>query len=408
MIDPQLLAAARALDPEPIADLALELVRLWSPPGDESAMAARVAQALTEAGVRVRIDEEFDGSPSVIGEIGADVGSGSTLQWHGHLDAINVPQGEPYRTEDRLVGRGAADMKGPLASFVAAARLLVDHGIPKGGRVLITFHGRHESGGNEPLHALIRRGIHGDAVITGELGGGTELPTGALGLTFWKATLTSPGAGVHEVFADPSTVDGVEAGRQLLNALAELRARLAGEQSEGTGPSLFIGRFGAGDYPNRVAPGFVIEGSRRHTTATRLTDVQRELEELVAGVRAATGAPIQLDVTPIAEAYESASDEPLVVAARDAHHALTGVTLPLTRSRAVSNAVHFVDEAGIPAICYGPDPATNHGDNESIAVGELSRLAGGFAVITARWLAMTTGSDADRAASAESVVARAP
>jgi len=108
-----LVAACRSIDPEPIAELALELVRIWSPPGDERAMADRVATALTEAGARVRIDEEFPASPSVIAEIGASDGAaGPTLQWHGHLDAIEVVQPDPRREGDRIVGRGAADMKG--------------------------------------------------------------------------------------------------------------------------------------------------------------------------------------------------------------------------------------------------------------------------------------------------------
>jgi hypothetical protein len=45
-----------------------------------------------------------------------------------------------------------------------------------------------------------------------------------------------------------------------------------------------------------------------------------------------------------------------------------------------------VREAGIPAVGYGPDPSTNHSDQESIAVEELSRIAGGFALATAAYL----------------------
>jgi acetylornithine deacetylase/succinyl-diaminopimelate desuccinylase-like protein len=71
---------------------------------------------------------------------------------------------------------------------------------------------------------------------------------------------------------------------------------------------------------------------------------------------------------------------------RDAHRELFGNELELVRSRVATNAVHFVQEAGIPAIGYGPDHATNHSDHEVLAVSELARLAGGFALATARWL----------------------
>ncbi len=53
-------------------------------------MAERMADELTAAGARVRLDREFPSSPSVIAELGAAEGEGPTIQWHGHLDAIDV------------------------------------------------------------------------------------------------------------------------------------------------------------------------------------------------------------------------------------------------------------------------------------------------------------------------------
>jgi acetylornithine deacetylase/succinyl-diaminopimelate desuccinylase-like protein len=383
-----LAAACRAVDPEPIADLTLELLRIWSPPGSETAMARRTATALETAGARVRLDEELPGSPSVIAELGDR--SGPTLQWHGHLDAIDVPHADPMRDGDLLIGRGAADMKGPLASMVAAAALLHRHGLPRQGRLLITFHGRHESGDNEPLHRLIARGIHGDAVITAELGGGRDLPVGGLGLTFWEARVERAGMAIHETLADATTLDPVEVGRELHDAFAALRGRLAGRGRDGLGPSLFVGRFTAGDYYNRMPTTAVIQGTRRHDIDETLVDVETELRAVVDEVIARTGAPIRLDVTPIAEAFDVDPQATIVRAMRSAHRELFGNELRLVRGRVASNAVHFVQEAGIPAIAYGPDHATNHSDREVLAVSELARLTGGIALASARWFAEVT------------------
>jgi len=380
-----LTAACRAVDPEPIADLTLELLRIWSPPGSETAMAQRMAEALAESGASVRLDEEVAGSPSVIAELGD--ASGPTLQWHGHLDAIDVPHSPPTRDGGLLIGRGAADMKGPLASMVAAAALLHRHGLPRRGRLLITFHGRHESGDNEPLHRLIARGVHGDAVITGELGGGRELPVGGLGLTFWEVRVERPGMAIHETLADATTLDPVEVGRVLHDALAGLRARLAARSVDGLGPSLFVGRFTAGDYYNRMPTTTVIQGTRRHDTDETLADVEVGLRAVVDDVAARTGAPITLEVTPIAEAFDVDPEAAIVRAMRSSHRELFGNELRLVRGRVASNAVHFVQEAGIPAVAYGPDHATNHSDREVLAVSELARLTGGFALASARWFA---------------------
>lgn len=383
LADDSLVAACQALDPEPIADLTMELLRIWSPPGAEEPMADRVAAALEAVGARVQLDREFPDSPSVIAELGD--GTGPTLQWHGHLDAIDVAHAAPTRDDDLLIGRGAADMKGPLAAMVSAAGLLRAHGLPTHGRLLITFHGRHESGGNEPLHALIARGIHGDAVITGELGGGRDLPVGGLGLTFWGARIERRGMAIHETLADATTLDPVEVGRELHDALAGLRARLAGRQSDGLGPSLFVGRFTAGDYYNRMPTTAVIQGTRRHDVDESLADVEAELREVAGEVSSRTGVPIALEVTPIAEAFDVDADAAIVRAVRSAHRDLFGNELRLVRGRVASNAVHFVQEAGIPAVGYGPDHATNHSDREVLPVAELKRLAGGFALASARW-----------------------
>jgi acetylornithine deacetylase len=276
-------------------------------------------------------------------------------------------------------------MKGPLASMVAAAALLQRHGLPSGGRLLITFHGRHESGDNEPLHRLIARGVHGDAVITGELGGGRELPVGGLGLTFWEVRVERPGMAIHETLADAGTLDPVEVGRVLHDALAELRSRLAARVPDGIGASLCVGRFTAGDYFNRMPTSAVIAGTRRHDIDETLADVEAELRAVVADVAARTRVPISLEVTPIAEAFDVDPDTAIVRAMREAHRELYGNELRPVRGRVASNAVHFVQEAGIPAVAYGPDHATNHSDREVLAVSELARLTGGYALASARW-----------------------
>jgi acetylornithine deacetylase/succinyl-diaminopimelate desuccinylase-like protein len=378
--------AARAIDPDPIADLTLDLLRIWSPPGSEAAMAERMGDELRAAGARVRLDHEFPSSPSVIAELGAEAGDGPAIQWHGHLDAIDVEHTPPERRDGMLVGRGSADMKGPDASMVAAVRLLREHGLPERGRILVTLHGMHESGGNEPLHALIARGIHGDAVITGELGGGIELPIAGLGLTFWEIVVERPGMALHETVVPAGTIDPVEVGRLVHAELVALRDRLASGPDDASRPSLFVAKFVSGDYYNRLPVRAELAGTRRHDESSDLAAVAAELEQLVDRVRDATGASIELRAVPIAEAFSVDPAEPLVRATVDAHRDLFGKELRLSRSRVATNAVHFVLEAGIPAVGYGPDPATNHSDREVLPVSELSRIAAGFALASAYYL----------------------
>ena len=59
---------ARDVDPEPIAALTTRMLEIWSPPGEESEIAAVAHRALIDAGAEdVTLDEDVPGSPSVLG-----------------------------------------------------------------------------------------------------------------------------------------------------------------------------------------------------------------------------------------------------------------------------------------------------------------------------------------------------
>src|SRR5258706_7344749 len=93
-----LLERARAVDPEPIADLATRMLEIWSPPGHEAEMAALAHRALIDAGAEdVDLDDEFPATPSVIAWLRSG-NPGPTLQWHGHLDVIAAGH-NPVRRE---------------------------------------------------------------------------------------------------------------------------------------------------------------------------------------------------------------------------------------------------------------------------------------------------------------------
>ena len=386
-----LLAAARALDPEPIAELSLELLEMWAPPGGERAVAERLAEAFRDvAGIEeVELDSEFPASPSVITWLRGQE-PGPTIQWHGHMDAIDVPHAPARREGDILHGRGACDMRAACAAMVYAARLLRDAGLPRRGNVLVTLHGLHESGGNEPLHRLIERGIHGDAVISGELGGGVTLPVTSLGLTFWSLSICRPGGTVHETNAAPDIVRPLEVARILLQRFDELNDRLRERVHPYVGAeSVYVGKLVCGDYFNTV-PGALRYGGHpasrpRHHGRSRARRARGargagaardrrpdrdELERHRRGVLAGPRAPDRGG----GAAGESGADRPR------AH---------LIGSRASGNAVHFQQEAHMPCVYYGAEYRTAHSDHESVSVPDLARIAGGFALASAHYLDRT-------------------
>jgi acetylornithine deacetylase len=375
----------RTLDPEPIAELATKMIELWTPPGAERPMAELAATSLREAGVDdVVLDEEFEGSPSVIARIPGRR-PGPVMQWHGHMDAIATPMGDIRREGDVIHGRGASDMKGAIASMIEAVKVLKSVGLPDRGSILITWHGLHETGGNVPLHRMIARGIHGDAVLTGELGSGGDLVTSGRGLTFWDMTVRREGDSLHEVNAAQGTVNPVRAGMRLVQRLYQLADDLAAGRAKPAG-TLFIGKFATGDYYNRVPLSAHLMGTRRHHADSNLVEVAAQLTQIAREVAEETGAIIEPDLHGFTEAYQISPDDRIAKAVRRAHHDLTGKGMRAVRSGAVGNAADFHHEAHIPGTYYGLAYKSAHSDDEQLFVPELATVAGAYALTTAYFL----------------------
>ena len=115
---------------------------------------------LTDLGADLQVVRSEEGRPSVVARIGS--GERPRLAWNGHLDT--VPAGDPSTwssgpfegavVDGRLVGRGACDMKGPIASALAAVAALRRAGLSLAGTLELHLVADEE-------HA----GIHGTKVL---------------------------------------------------------------------------------------------------------------------------------------------------------------------------------------------------------------------------------------------------
>jgi len=360
------------VDATRLRDAIVDLVRIPSPPGRERAVAERYAEHLRDAGVQVQLDREFPESPSVVGRVRGS-GGGPTLQLDGHTDTIAVA-GPEVRVENGLIyGRGTEDMKGDLAAVAEAVRVILKCGVRLPGDLLITAHGLHETGTNEPLEALIREGIHGDAVIVAE-GLGSSLPVVGMGLGIWELVISRDGEPVHENHVPSDTPHPLLAGMRAMDLLRERAAELANTHVEYLGPeSVFVGKFQSGDYFNRMPTTCRIAGSRRFGPDRCLEDVREEFECIAETVRAETRTDVELVFSGL-ESFQVSEDEQIVRVVREAHEAQTGRTLPLSGMRTVGNVSNFVKSARVPAVYYGIGLNTAHSNNEHIRLDEAVQV----------------------------------
>jgi acetylornithine deacetylase len=148
-----------------------------SPPGrNTSAAQAFVADCLRSLGFDVDRFEVYPGDPDVVGRLaGSAPERAASLLLNGHIDVAETgspdlwtrPPFEPAVVDGRLYGRGATDMKGPLAAALLAIRVIRDLGIELQGDLLFESVIGEEQGEAGTL-SCIERGYAANLALVAE------------------------------------------------------------------------------------------------------------------------------------------------------------------------------------------------------------------------------------------------
>ncbi len=160
----------RAVDEKRLLDTAVSLIEVPSPTLSAGAVADRLAEILVAEGFAVeRPEADWPEAPAVVARLESGQ-PGRVLQFDGHLDTVHLPFVAPRIENGILYGSGSSDMKGGIAAFVEALRVLRDTDAIQRGGVMITAHDHHEApwGDRRQLLALIREGYVGDGVLLPE------------------------------------------------------------------------------------------------------------------------------------------------------------------------------------------------------------------------------------------------
>lgn len=371
-----------AVNTQRLVETALRLVSVPSPTRSAGAVADELATLLREDGFTVqRTVADWPDAPAVV--VRFDSGKpGRTIQFDGHLDTVHLPFVPPRVEAGILYGSGASDMKGGIAAFVEALRVLRATNSLPGGAILLTAHDHHEGpwGDRRQVHALLREGLVGDAVLLPEYLA-DRLPLGGRGMAIFEVQLTREGEPMHEVLRPPGLPDVVKAGAELVVRLHQLHERLKMISAPYIGhDSAFVGHIEAGEIYNQAPTRCVVNGTRRWVTPGQAAQVRAEFDALVAqlaqdhGVRAA----IEFDVQ--GEAFQIDPADAIVQAFQAAYTAVTGAALPHGDKPFVDDGNTYAGVGGIPALTHGPDAKGAHTLHEAVAVAELVRVAQVYAL----------------------------
>ena len=349
----------------------------------EHRVAEVLRDTLTSWGIACSLRQVAPGRPNVVATIPGS-GGGRSLMFNGHLDTVDVAgmSHAPFDgtlSDGRIYGRGASDMKGGVAAMCAAAARL--RGRLKGNLLIAAV--MDEEWESHGTRALLREGHRTDAAIVTEP---TRLRVMPAHKGFVWLEVEIHGRASHGSRWDIG-VDAIRGAGLVLTELDrmdrdELPARrhaLLGRPS--LHASLIDGGVGMSTYPERC----LVKVERRTLPGETNADVIAQFEQCAARVRAARPEfAIAVRMTFAQPPSDVAPDSPIVetLASCVAEH---GLDAGMEGMSAWTDAA-LLNEAGIPAICFGPgDMGLAHADEEYIHADEIERATEILVAAAERW-----------------------
>jgi acetylornithine deacetylase len=376
-----------------------------------------------QSGAFDRIDfwEIAKNRPNVVA-VRSGSGGGRSLIWSAHTDVVPVSpeQAEqwegagPFSGEVRdgkLWGRGASDMKGAIAAYTMAARIIHDCGITLHGDLKLSQACGEEAGRRDiGCNTVLQRGHTADIAIFPEPSNFAIYPT-IKGEIYFK--LTVPGKSTHicnrHLVAQPLPHGverpGVSAIDNMLKyqfAILELEKqwnlwRTNPNVAPG-GMFININTMQAGSSLTSVPDSAEATGSLLFnpdlTSAEVMAEIRACLDRVTAGDYWLREHPpvldLPLDSTSDApwlkEPVNLAHNHPAVLTIKQVVSELTGETPPVTISPFVCDA-NFWYPLGQDSLVFGlGDPSWGiHGTNEHLPVADLIKATKLFAAITMEW-----------------------
>lgn len=320
--------------------------------------------------------------PSVVrGTAGAGAG---LLYFHGHFDVVPAQDRAQFtaqRREGRIIGRGAADMKGGIVGMLYGAAAAQELGLLGGGRIVLHLVCDEETGSVAGSGHLREAGLidpRALAMVTAEPSGGAiwNAARGAISLR-----VEIRGREAHVGQAD----QGVNAFEHMLHVARPVEA-YAREMASRHAMVVVGGLFGGGSNFN-VVPGsayFTVDG--RYDPGE---DLDAELARLTAIIEKAAGeidGNVWVTVTQLQPPASTSQTHP---AATTLAHVIADVEGAPARFELCPGILEtrWYAQLGIPAFGYGAGRLdVSHGPAEHIDEAAMRRCAAVYALYASRLL----------------------
>ena len=302
-------------------------------------------------------DYDHEGLPVVMADVGAPEGA-PTVVLHGHIDVVpaHEEQFTPRIEGDRLIGRGAYDMKGALAALMCVVREASQQ-----DRVRVRFvcvpDEESEDVENRSTDVVVANGLLGDFALTGEP---TDLHIGIQAKGVLALRIEMSGVAAHGStpwLGDNAILKAHDAFRRIETLPF---SRVSSDLFDR--PSINLARIAGGDAFNKVPDLCSIDVDIRYLPGQD----PGEILEQIRGIR-------DLEIVRVFERNPVvvSRTNPYVLALREGvGRAVEGSALSVGRDGA-SDAISFIN-AGVPAVEFGPVGGGHHGPREWVSISSLA------------------------------------
>jgi len=372
------------IDEESTVKLLQKLIQTVStnPPGEEITLATWVADFLEKSGLDVEL-LPFDGKrANVVARI-KSLGEKNGLIFSAHFDTAPVGKiswkFDPFSGtiyDNKIYGRGAADMKGGMAAMLKAAEVLSKSGIVlKGDLILALTSG--ETSNCIGAKKLIEQGKISDA--------GAMLVSEPTGLNVYIAEKGAFWVRA-KAFGKTAHTSMPQYGKNAIITMAEFLTKLKKIDFK-TKPHPFLGKptLAVGTINGGVAINLIPDMCEAEIDIRLLPE--QDPNEILSKLKRLGGRNIELEVIDFKKPVETDPEDPFVKVAADSVANIIGKRPKPGGVSYFTDGTIIANSLNIPMVIIGPaDTAMTHQPNEYVEIPKLIDAAKIFCLIALRTL----------------------
>jgi len=341
----------------------------------------------------------YENRPVVVGEWHNDTQkTGKSLILQGHIDVVSAEPEEmwesspfqPSIVDDKMYGRGLADMKGGVTAMIFAVKALKQSGVKLGADLQIQTVTEEECTGNGAL-ALLDKGFTADGALIPEPTG-LKAMYGQLGVLWLRVKVQGRGAHVESAEKAQSAI---EKAIYLIKSMEEYKEHINNQpkhpvyENHPHPLNVNIGTIKGGDWASNVPNECTFEARVGFYPDVDPEKIKSEVEEWL--IQASKKDDFLKETLPEitffgfnAPGHISSIETELYQNLNEAHKVSTGKDLEYQAFTGTTDMRAF-EEFGIPSVCYGPGGENPHGINEFIDLNTLKSSTKAIAAFILNW-----------------------